>query len=108
MCVCVCARVLSCLSSSLSPTHPPPPHTHTHAHTHTHIYTHTGGYIEVRPEGVHKGAFLDKVLAKMLEQGKQVDFVLSVGDDASDESMFTATEGGCVCVYVCVCMSIYS
>jgi trehalose-6-phosphatase len=46
----------------------------------------------VRPQGVHKGAFLDRVLASMLEHGKQADFVLVVGDDASDEYMFTAAE----------------
>jgi len=51
-----------------------------------------GGYIEVRPQGVHKGAFLDRVLTSMLEHGKQADFVLVIGDDASDEYMFTAAE----------------
>ncbi|EWM21423.1 trehalose phosphate synthase [Nannochloropsis gaditana] len=49
-----------------------------------------GGYLEVRPEGVHKGSFLEKVLGEMAEHGKVVDFLLVVGDDASDESMFTA------------------
>jgi trehalose-phosphatase len=49
-----------------------------------------GGYLEVRPEGVHKGSFLERVLGRMAEHGKTVDFLLVVGDDASDESMFTA------------------
>ncbi len=41
---------------------------------------------------MHKGAFLDRVLTSMLEHGKQADFVLVIGDDASDEYMFTAAE----------------
>lgn len=51
-----------------------------------------GGYIEVRHENVSKGAFLDRILNRMMEQGKQVDFVLCIGDDPSDENMFAAAE----------------
>lgn len=51
-----------------------------------------GGYIEVRHEHVSKGAFLEKILHRMMEQGKQVDFVLCIGDDPSDENMFAAAE----------------
>ena len=49
------------------------------------------GYIEVRPSGVSKGLFLAHVLASLraLENSSsKVDFVLAIGDDASDEPMF--------------------
>lgn len=55
---------------------------------------------------MHKGAFLARVLASLEEHGKAADFVLVVGDDASDEFMFTAAEdyaGVCGCVCMCVC-----
>ena len=39
------------------------------------FFRHQGGYIEIRPSGVHKGAFLDRVLASMQEHGKQVRFI---------------------------------
>jgi trehalose 6-phosphate synthase/phosphatase len=50
------------------------------------------GYIEVRPRGVSKGLFLKHALEslKVLARGQddKVEFVLAVGDDASDEPMF--------------------
>lgn len=58
---------------------------------------------------MHKGAFLDRVLASMQEHGKQADFVLVIGDDASDEYMFTAAEdyaGACVRAYVFLILCI--
>ena len=47
------------------------------------------GYVEVKLRGVNKGAAIDSFLtALQTEQGVVPDFVLCVGDDRSDESMF--------------------
>jgi len=46
----------------------------------------------VRPEGVSKGALLRKILDKLRDQGRSADFVLVLGDDPSDEDLFTAAE----------------
>lgn len=46
------------------------------------------GYIEVRPAGVSKGLFLHHALATMKTLNREVDFILAVGDDVSDEPMF--------------------
>lgn len=48
-----------------------------------------GGYIEVRPAGVDKGAFLDRLLATLTAAGRSAEFALVVGDDESDEPMFS-------------------
>lgn len=48
-----------------------------------------GGYLEVRPQGVNKGAFADAMLERMISHGTPPDFVLAIGDEASDENMFT-------------------
>ncbi|KAJ0761863.1 putative alpha,alpha-trehalose-phosphate synthase (UDP-forming), Trehalose-phosphatase [Helianthus annuus] len=54
-----------------------------------------GQYIvEVKPQGVTKGIVAEKIFAFMAEKGKQADFVLSVGDDRSDEDMFVAIGDG--------------
>jgi len=45
------------------------------------------GYIEVRPSGVSKGLFLEHAM-KMLKTEYQVDFLLAIGDDTTDEPMF--------------------
>ena len=47
-----------------------------------------GGYVEVRPAGVDKGALLKRVLRALEAAGRPADFALVVGDDASDEPMF--------------------
>lgn len=47
-----------------------------------------GGYVEVRPAGVDKGALLRRVLKALEAAGRPADFALVVGDDASDEAMF--------------------
>lgn len=49
-----------------------------------------GGYVEVRPAGVDKGAFLTRLLVSLAASGRPVDFALVVGDDESDEPMFRA------------------
>jgi len=46
------------------------------------------GYIEVRPAGVSKGLFLQHAIATLKSLNRDVDFVLAVGDDVSDEPMF--------------------
>jgi trehalose 6-phosphate synthase/phosphatase len=46
------------------------------------------GYIEVRPKGVSKGFFLDHVLEMMSLENKEVDFIMALGDDISDEPTF--------------------
>lgn len=40
--------------------------------------------IEVRPQGINKGASIKKILSVETE----VDFVLCIGDDKTDEDMF--------------------
>jgi trehalose-6-phosphatase len=46
-------------------------------------------YVEVRPEGVNKGSLAQFVLSAV---GGDADFVLAVGDDTADETMFSALE----------------
>jgi trehalose-phosphatase len=48
----------------------------------------TDGYIEVRPAGASKGLFLHHCMATLRALGQEADFVLTVGDDSSDEPMF--------------------
>ena len=48
------------------------------------------GYIEVRPAGASKGLFLEHCLLTMKNMGQEVDFILAIGDDSSDEPMFHA------------------
>jgi trehalose 6-phosphate synthase/phosphatase len=50
------------------------------------------GYIEVRPSGISKGLFLEHVMSILKSKEVDVDFVLTVGDDISDEPMFDAVE----------------
>ena len=45
-------------------------------------------YVEVRPRGINKGGFVKMVIHKLLENRNKIDFVLCVGDDIGDESMF--------------------
>ncbi|KAI4372015.1 hypothetical protein MLD38_010303 [Melastoma candidum] len=46
--------------------------------------------VEVKPQGVSKGVIAEKILTSMSEKGRQVDFILCIGDDRSDEDMFEA------------------
>lgn len=52
-----------------------------------------GDYIEVRPEGVDKGNMADRVISTIESSTDRcADFVLCVGDDKSDEFMFSYLE----------------
>lgn len=46
------------------------------------------GYIEVRPSGLSKGMFLQRALGILASMNVSTEFVLAVGDDSTDESMF--------------------
>ncbi|EXC16039.1 putative alpha,alpha-trehalose-phosphate synthase [UDP-forming] 9 [Morus notabilis] len=44
--------------------------------------------VEVKSQGITKGLVTEKVLSRMIENGKPIDFVMCIGDDRSDEDMF--------------------
>ena len=46
------------------------------------------GYIEVRPSGISKGVFLEHALQLLQSINDNVDFIMAIGDDTTDESMF--------------------
>lgn len=46
------------------------------------------GYIEVRPSGVSKGFFFEHALSGLRSVNDNVDFIMTIGDDSSDEPMF--------------------
>jgi trehalose 6-phosphate synthase/phosphatase len=46
------------------------------------------GYIEARPAGVSKGLFIQHILALLKSMDREVDFILGIGDDSSDEPMY--------------------
>ncbi|KAL6772144.1 TSPSP1 [Auxenochlorella protothecoides x Auxenochlorella symbiontica] len=48
--------------------------------------------VEVKPQGVSKGRVVERVLHDALESGEAPDFVLCIGNDRSDEDMFSAME----------------
>lgn len=48
------------------------------------------GYVEVKLRGINKGVAVQKVLSKVTQSFGDVDFVLCIGDDRSDEDMFVA------------------
>lgn len=48
--------------------------------------------VEVKPQGASKGAAVDRILKKLSDERNAPDFVLCIGDDRSDEDMFTAME----------------
>eukprot|EP00415_Alexandrium_ostenfeldii_P001103 UN1103 len=48
------------------------------------------GYVEVKLRGVNKGVAVTRILAKVAQAFGDVDFVLAIGDDRSDEDMFEA------------------
>lgn len=43
-------------------------------------------------QGASKGAAVDRILKKLSDERNAPDFVLCIGDDRSDEDMFTAME----------------
>ena len=51
-------------------------------------------YVEARPEGVNKGEAVDRLVQSLdrASRGKQHDFVLCIGDDLSDEAMYSALQ----------------
>ena len=46
------------------------------------------GYVEVKPRGVNKGAFVAFILKEEIKKNKIPDFLLAIGDDTSDEEIF--------------------
>ena len=46
------------------------------------------GFIEVIAKGINKGCFVSHILKKQIKKGRLPDFILSIGDDTSDEKMF--------------------
>ncbi len=54
----------------------------------THGRTATEHFLEVRTKGISKGAFLENILLTMKRLGMQMDFVLVLGSDETDESMY--------------------
>ena len=46
------------------------------------------GYVEVTAFGINKGTFVRYILEEKIRQEKYPDFILCIGDDASDEKMF--------------------
>ena len=54
--------------------------------------------VEVKPQGVSKGAVVDRLLIELSEHidesgaSSSPDFVMCIGDDRSDEDMFRAVE----------------
>ena len=46
------------------------------------------GYVEVKPNGINKGAFASFILREEILKKRSPDFILCIGDDTSDEEMF--------------------
>ena len=46
----------------------------------------------MRVQGASKGNAVDRILKQLADEGNAPDFVLCIGDDRSDEDMFTAME----------------
>lgn len=62
------------------------------------------GYIEVRQKGLSKGYFLKHIVELLQVKNIMTDFLMTVGDDASDEPMFEEVErmkrlGSNMCMY---------
>ena len=49
-------------------------------------------YVQVRPRDVNKGVFVTEVLRLLRRAGNDVDLVIAMGDDTTDESMFEAAQ----------------
>jgi len=52
------------------------------------LVRHGKGYVEVRRKDVDKGVAVNRVLTELRNQVGQIDFILCIGDDRSDEDMF--------------------
>jgi trehalose 6-phosphate synthase/phosphatase len=49
------------------------------------------GVVEIVPQKLNKGLFVKKVLRDVAQQNREgIDFILCMGDDISDEKMFTS------------------
>eukprot|EP00803_Ostreobium_quekettii_P008155 evm.model.scf_2301.1 EVM.evm.TU.scf_2301.1 scf_2301:9314-19956(+) len=48
--------------------------------------------VEIKPQGVSKGQMVERILVEATANGGPPDLVLCIGDDRSDEDMFTALE----------------
>ena len=46
------------------------------------------GFVEVIAFGINKGSFVSYIIKEKIKQNKAPDFILCIGDDASDEKMF--------------------
>lgn len=46
-------------------------------------------YVEVRPKGINKAVMVQRIVERI---GSEIDFCLCIGDDESDEPMFSALE----------------
>ena len=46
------------------------------------------GYVEIKPKGINKGAFLSFILKEELKKGRKPDLIICIGDDIADEEMF--------------------
>jgi len=46
------------------------------------------GYVEIKPRNVNKGCFVSHILKSDFLESKLPDFILTIGDDTSDEEMF--------------------
>jgi trehalose 6-phosphate synthase/phosphatase len=53
------------------------------------------GYLEIRPAGLSKGLFLSHIVSVLKSKGISIDFLLSIGDDITDEPMFEAANRLC-------------
>ena len=49
-------------------------------------------YVQVRPRDVNKGVFVTEVLRLLRRAGNDVELVIAMGDDTTDESMFDAAQ----------------
>ncbi|MQL85858.1 hypothetical protein Taro_018385 [Colocasia esculenta] len=50
------------------------------------------GIVEAKPQGIHKGLAVQKVISTLASNGNPPDFILSIGDGRSDEDMFESIE----------------
>ena len=48
--------------------------------------------VEIKPQGVSKGQMVERILVEATTKANPPDLVLCIGDDRSDEDMFTALE----------------
>jgi len=48
------------------------------------------GWVEVKLRGINKGVAVSNIISKVIQTKGDVDFILCIGDDRSDEDMFRA------------------